>query len=652
MSRVVYWLCRVVFALVAPLPLTLVFRLGQGLGWLAHALFWPYRALARHNLALAFAGEKNPAQVRQLARQHFTTLGANLLSGVRASRMDLDELRRVATVENIEILQVALDRGRGVVLVLSHLGCWELFAQLCQFLPQYRWGTVYQPLGNAPLEEFLRGLRAARGVQLFNRRGGFHAPADFLRAGGALGVLVDQHAGDGGVWAPFFGRLASSSTLAALLALRTGAELVPIAVRTVGPARWRVVISPPVSPAGPATGAELTPERLTLAINAAVERQVRAAPADWFWVHNRWKTPRPRFLLATYKRGIVLEDDPAAALKPFRVVVRSPNWLGDAVMSIAAVQAVAAGRPDARVSVLCPAKLVDLWRLVPGVAEVLPIGAKDGLLGAARTLRRAGPFDAAVLLPNSARTALEAWLAGVPRRVGYPGHRRRWLLDQVLPELPPPGHGQARHHRDRYLEMAKQIGADITRPAAVPSPTGEAPGAASSVEENGDPRPRFALCPGAEYGPAKRWGVERFAATARAVAAGQPCRWVLLGTGKDRELGAILEAELGSDLCENLIGQTTLAGLIETLRGCRLLLSNDTGTMHLAAWLGVPTVAVFGSTEPRLTGPVAADPARVRVLRRQVECSPCFLRECPLDLRCMAAIRVEEVTATVQDLAG
>ena len=343
-----------------------------------------------------------------------------------------------------------------------------------------------------------------------------------------------------------------------------------------------------------------TPERLTLAINTAVERQVRASPADWFWVHNRWKTPRPRFLLATYKRGIVPGVEPTA-LKPFRVVVRSPNWLGDAVMSIAAVQAIAAGRPDARVSVLCPGKLADLWRRVPGVAEVLSIGERDRLLGAARTVRRAGPFDAAVLLPNSVRVALEVWLAGVPRRVGYPGHRRRWLLDQVLPELPPPGHGHARHHRDRYLEMAKQIGADITgwpAPAQLPP----APPA------DGDPRPRFALCPGAEYGPAKRWGTERFAATARAVAAGQPCRWVLLGTAKDRELGVALEAELGADLCENLIGKTTLTGLIETLEGCQLLLSNDTGTMHLAAWLGVPTVAVFGSTEPRLTGPIASDP--------------------------------------------
>ena len=115
----------------------------------------------------------------------------------------------------------------------------------------------------------------------------------------------------------------------------------------------------------------------------------------------------------------------------------------------------------------------------------------------------------------------------MPRRVGYPGHRRRWLLDQVLAELPPPGGGLTRHHADRYLEIAKQIGADITRRTS-PPPLPPLP------DDAGDPRPRFALCPGAEYGPAKRWGVERFAATAKMVAAEQGCRWVLLGTFLDR----------------------------------------------------------------------------------------------------------------------
>ena len=134
-------------------------------------------------------------------------------------------------------------------------------------------------------------------------------------------------------------------------------------------------------------------------------------------------------------------------------------------------------------------------------------------------------------------------------------------------------------------------------------------------------------------------GFRRFASVAAAIGG----EWVLFGTGKDEEVGAQIAATLGSG-CLNLIGRTTLDQLIEELRKCRLLLTNDTGTMHLATLLGVPVVAVFGSTEPRLTGPLGP---RNRIVRHQVECSPCFLRECPLDFRCMKAVTVEEVVALV-----
>jgi ADP-heptose:LPS heptosyltransferase len=121
---------------------------------------------------------------------------------------------------------------------------------------------------------------------------------------------------------------------------------------------------------------------------------------------------------------------------------------------------------------------------------------------------------------------------------------------------------------------------------------------------------------------------------------------VLFGTAKDAEAGAPIAQSLG-DNCTNLIGRTTLEELIEELRQCALLLTNDTGTMHLATLLGVPVVAVFGSTEPRLTGPLGQ---RHIVVRHQVECSPCFLRECPLDFRCMKAVTAPEVTAAARRL--
>ncbi len=553
----------------------------------------------------------------------------------------------------MEIIRAALERGKGVVLIISHIGNWELFAQLCQFLPEYRWGTVYQPLGNRFIEAHIQRMR--RKVALFSRKSGFNAPTAFLRAGGALGVLVDQHAGDGGVWTPFFGRLASTSPLAALLALRTEAELVPLAVHTAGVARWRVVISPPV-PRAEADGKPATTESLTARINQVLEAQISHTPADWFWVHNRWKTPRPKFLLSTYRRGIALPPGMSGeTLKPFRILVRSTNWLGDAVMTIPAIQAIARGRPDARVTVLGPEKLADLFAVVPGVAEVISIPRGTGVFGVAARVRRAGPFDAAVVLPNSWRAGLEVFLAGVPRRVGYAGHRRGWLLNQVVAE-PPDAFKAAGiepdtvlrnaperpHQSRRYAHLAREIGAaEVAVFGAAPTGTAPVPVARGGWL-------RIGLCPGAEYGPTKRWFPERFAEAARLVAAERACQWVLFGVAKDLPLGEPVIQALG-DRCENLIGKTTLAELIAALRGCHAVLTNDTGTMHLAAWLGVPTAAVFGSTDPTLTGPLAP-PERVRILRHQVECSPCFLKECPLDLRCMQAVSAAEVARAVMSL--
>jgi len=156
------------------------------------------------------------------------------------------------------------------------------------------------------------------------------------------------------------------------------------------------------------------------------------------------------------------------------------------------------------------------------------------------------------------------------------------------------------------------------------------------------------LAPGAEYGPAKRWMAERFAEVARRVGEQTGAEWRIFGVEGDRPAAEVVAAALDGR-CENLVGQTTLGQLIERLRECRLLLTNDTGAMHLAAHLGVPVLAIFGSTEDRLTGPLGRSS---RVLRHHVACSPCLLRECPLDFRCMESVTVDEVAGAVLQKLG
>jgi len=634
MDRAVFWLYRLASGALCLLPLKMVFQLGWVMGALAWFFARPYRRLVLRNLEIAFGEEKSRAEVRALARKHFATLGANLFASIKLPKLSRAQIERIVKVEGIETMDAGTIVNGGFVMVISHLGNWEMFAQLTPIIFKCPVGTIYQALGNSHIDTEVRRDRARLGLALFERKEGFAAATKFIRAGGAVGVLVDQHAGDAGLWCPFFNRLASTSTLAATLALRTGAWLVPAAVYTDGVARWRCVIRGQMKPHG--QGAEA----ITTRINEMLEEQIRVKPEDWFWVHNRWKLPRPKFLLATYKRGVAIPAGfgPGRELQPFRILIRSSNWLGDAVMSIPAVRAIKRGRPDAHVSILTPAKLVDLWKDVNAVDEVIAIEPGDSVFAVARKTRR--NFQAAVIFPNSLRTALEPWLARIPRRVGFPGHRRSWLLNQVLRDKAakkkvtrsqPP-----RHQVHRYLELAKFIGADT---ADVLDPPVRPARPVSRL-------PLLGLCAGAEYGPAKRWLPENFAAVIRQVAATCDCEWVVFGTEKDAEIAAEILRDFDGQH-RNLIGCTSLGQLIAELRACDLLLTNDTGTMHLADCTGTPTISIFGSTEPALTGPLGAGH---RILRHHVPCSPCFLRSCPLDFRCMKSISVDEVVRTIFEM--
>jgi heptosyltransferase II len=623
----IYLLYRVGTAIASALPLRFLFGFGNFMGLLAWLVLGKYRSLARRNLALAFAGEKSARELRRICRRNFQRGTANLVCSVKMASMSPERLARHIESENLDVVHAELRAGRPVILLLSNIGNWEVFAQLVPHYFDYaKIGTIYQKLRNRYIDADVSRKRAQTGAFLFDRGEGFHKPIELLRGGGLIGILGDQHAGDHGLWTPFFDRLASTSPLPGLLAKRTGAAIIAAVVHTEGPARWRMVFTPRLDSAGDSIGA------ITWKGNVTIEQQVRKAPEDWFWVHNRWKTPQPNFLLARYKRGIYLPPEIRAKdLKPFRILIRASNWLGDSVISVPAVRAIKAGRPDAHLTIVAPEKIASVWKLVPEVDELLPVKTSS-LWSVVRAIRRQGSFDVAILFPNSLRAALEVWLAGIPRRVGFRGHQRRWLLNQIATEEPP--RGPIQHQVYRYLRMARELGA----PDAPPEVQKFLP----RVRANGAPA-KVGLCPGAEYGPAKRWLPERFAETALTIAAQRPVQWILFGTATDAECGAVIANALGNQ-CVNRIGQTTLDQLIAELGECALLLTNDTGTMHLATLIGVPVVAVFGSTEPFLTGPLGKGR---HVIRHQVECSPCFLRECPIDFRCMKAVSVAEVVAAV-----
>jgi heptosyltransferase-2 len=328
---------------------------------------------------------------------------------------------------------------------------------------------------------------------------------------------------------------------------------------------------------------------------------------------------------------------PAPAVLTGPLVVRSPNWLGDAVMALPAVRNLKSVLVGHQLSVAAPEKLAALWQACPFVNHVIALDQPRNLRAVAGKLRD-GQFASAVLLPNSLRAALEAWQARIPNRFGYARGGRGLFLTRTIPA--PPRNPVRLHQKFFYLDLVAAIGA----PADPSMPELRLPPITGTEPPPADSSPIAALCPGAEYGPAKRWPMENFATVGQALAQ-RGFQLVILGAPNDAPLAAELAGFLPG--CRNLAGQTDLAQFMLELSRCRLVVSNDSGAMHLASALGVRTVAIFGSTEPALTGPLGP---RTAVLRHHVPCSPCFLRECPIDFGCMNGIKPALVLAAADKL--
>ncbi len=358
---------------------------------------------------------------------------------------------------------------------------------------------------------------------------------------------------------------------------------------------------------------------------------------------------------------------------PRRILVRGVNWLGDAVMTTPALLRLRARFPEAHIALLTPAKLRDLWLQHPAINETIAIGPDDGLASVGRKLR-GGNYEVALVLPNSPRSALEVWLAKIPRRVGYARPWRNWFLTQAIPTRP--GHARmhkrsggeikrlvastpvaerqtpesSAHQMHEYLHLTAVLGAnpEPTTPTLVVTQD-EIETAKKKFGLENITGPILGLNPGAEYGPAKRWPADRFIAAAQEIQKRTNCIWLLFGGAAERARAEHIATALRASawVTHNLAGQTSLRELMALFNFCRVLLTNDSGPMHVAAALGTPVVVPFGSTSPELTGPgLPADP-RHRILKGDAPCAPCFLRACPIDFRCMNGISVERVVEAV-----
>jgi heptosyltransferase II len=311
--------------------------------------------------------------------------------------------------------------------------------------------------------------------------------------------------------------------------------------------------------------------------------------------------------------------------------------LGDVVLSLAALRDVRQAFPGARLSVLARPKVAEIYGAVPEVDGVL---LSLGLLEDRRQLK--DRFDLAILFPNSLGSALPPFLARVPARWGFSTDGRGLLLTRRA-RIPARVRGQSQVYY--YRAMLESVGVGI---AATPNTALACPPAwRTYARETLGPGPWIALSPGAAFGGAKRWRPEGFAAAADTLARERGASVVVVGTAGERAIGEEIAARVSARV-RVLCGQTTLPELVGVLAHSDLLLTNDSGAMHVAAALGTPLVAVFGPTDWRETHPVGS---RTALVRSEVHCAPCMLRECPIDHRCMQRVSVDAVVAAAKGLS-
>jgi heptosyltransferase-2 len=337
-----------------------------------------------------------------------------------------------------------------------------------------------------------------------------------------------------------------------------------------------------------------------------------------------------------------------------RILVRATNWVGDAVMSLPALEALRARFPRAEIVLVSKPWVSELYWHHPAVNRQIiykPHSEHRGPHGFWRFAQelKAERFDAAILFQNAFHAAWMAWLARIPVRIGYARDGRSFLLHEAVEPPLPAAYG---HQVSYYLQLLFRAGV-IDKPQPVREirlyvTDPELQWAVRKLDALGLNGPRFlvGLNPGAAFGAAKRWMPERFAALADRLMGALNADVLIFGSPEERPLAE--EIARAMDHTPTVAaGETSMRQLLALMAQCRLIVTNDSGPMHLAAALGVPLVAIFGSTDERATGPAGA---RQRIVSRRVECSPCGLRECPIDFRCMRTISVEEVFKATLEL--
>jgi len=331
------------------------------------------------------------------------------------------------------------------------------------------------------------------------------------------------------------------------------------------------------------------------------------------------------------------------------ILIRGTNWIGDAVMTLPAIAAIRRSFPRARISILVKPWVADIFSFCSDVDDIilyLPHKGQYNLANVSRVSKeiKKKRFDAAILLQNAIEAAIIAFLGRIPIRAGYNSDVRGFLLTHSVKRTRAIRRVHQVHY---YLEMVRALGcigdhkAFHFHVADQEKILGRSLLEASGMKREGGV---IGIAPGAAYGPAKRWFPERFAAVADRLMEEFSVDIALFGSSADKETTEAISRHARHPLID-LAGATTLKDAISVMAACRLFISNDSGLMHIAGALGVPTLAIFGSTNPMATSPIGASNI---IIHKDLPCSPCLKEECPEDFQCMDMITINDVYGAAQ----
>lgn len=353
--RVEYVAYLTVERLLGLVPMSTLWRVGARLSKLGR-LFGSRWPAVRNNVRTLLGPDSTAEEVEELTLKVFRHTAANLLTSIKGAHLSPEELREVLTVENRELILRELEKGKGLLILVAHMGNWEVLAQSIPLLDTgKKVANIFRPLNNVYLNKVVVDRREHSGMELFAKGDSFHPPMTFLKEGNVMSILCDQRASNRGILTPFFGRLMSMTPLPELMHRRTGCPIVGGSLQTTSPGRWTLKFHAPSVPEGKRFQ---TPHMAEL-----LERMIGESPVDEFWMQNLWRVNKSRPLLLPFKKGPVRlarrRDEP---LYPFATLVRisdDPDQFAD---YLPALQALAASRPDMEIHLMAQEAVEPLAR--------------------------------------------------------------------------------------------------------------------------------------------------------------------------------------------------------------------------------------------------------------------------------------------------